>query len=147
MIRDLNKTDKIKYSKLFVEKSWRSFLTTWFFNSEGMFEDIDFYVAKTFWHEFTFKAKISGLICGVFILPFIFITFAMIIVLANVTGGGSKMIESNPIIVAIGRGIVYLVLIFPFSLIRFPFSLVSYFVFKKSALFYLLEVDCDSSSE
>ncbi len=145
MIRDLNKTDKIKYSKLFVEKSWRAFLTTWFFKPEGMFEDIDFYVEKTFWREFTLKAKIAGIICGIFILPFIFITFVMIVIIANVTG--SKVYESNPIIIAIGRGIVFLFLIFPFSLIRLPFSLVSYFTFKKSALFYLLETDYDSSSE
>ncbi len=141
MIRDLSKTDKIKYSKLFVESSTRTFLRLWFTEPEGIFKDIDFYVAETFWREYTSRAKIAGTICGILIMPFIFITFLLIVIIANMTK--QKDLEKNTIITAIGKGIVLLFLLFPFILIKFPFSLYSYFSFKKSALFYLLEVDSD----
>lgn len=153
MIRDLSKLDKIEYSKLFIDSPNRTFLKLWFLDPEGMFKDIDFYVAQTFWHEYTLKAKIAGVICGIFILPFIFVTFVLIVIVANVTGygkdGSDDQFASNKIITAIGRIIVFLFLLFPLALIRFPFSLYSYFVFKKRALFYLLEVDSnyDTSSE
>lgn len=141
MIRDLSKTDKIKYSKLFVESSTRTFLRLWFINPEGMFEDIDFYVANTFWHEYTLKAKIFGTICGILILPFIFVTFLLVMIIANVTR--QKDPQKNTIGTLIGKGIVLSLLLLPLALIRFPFSLYSYFAFKKEALFYLLEVDSD----
>lgn len=143
MIRDLSKTDKIKYSKKFIELSTRTFLRFWFINPEGMFEDIDFYVANTFWNEYTLKAKISGAICGILVLPFIFITFILILVIANVTR--QKDPEENTITTLIGKGIVLLLLLLPFALIRFPFSLYSYFAFQKKALFYLLEMDSDDT--
>ncbi len=135
MIRDLNQNDKINYSKKCIDNP-RAFLFYWFINPEGMFEDIDFYVAKTFWHEFTLKAKISGIVCGLFISPFIFLTFILILIIANVC---RDRIDKNPVSQFIGRGIIFLFLLFPFALIRFPFSLYSYFAFKKRALFFLLE--------
>jgi len=141
MIRDLDSKDKIKYAKAFVDDSTISFAKGWFCDPEAMFQDIDFYVAKTFWHEFTLKAKVSGTICGILILPFIFITFVIILIIANVLGGSNG--SEPPLIV---RAIVLFLLIIPFGLIRFPFSLYSYLEFRKNALFYLLEAEPDDTS-
>ncbi len=148
MIRDLNQSDKIKYAKAFIDKTPLKFLQMWFCNPEGMFEDIDFYVAKTLWHGFTLKAKISGTICGLLVLPFIFLTFVLVLIVANVCRTTDTQ-HKKSIPVFIGHAIVFTCLLFPFALIRFPFSLYSYFMFKKRALFYLLEVDSDydTSSE
>ena len=142
MIRDLDPKDKIEYAKAFVDNSSTSFIHLWFCDAEGMFKDIDFYVAKTFWHEFTPKAKLSGVICGLAVLPFIFITFVVILILANLWGRQDADAES-PFLV---RAVVMFLLIVPFGLIRFPFSLYSYLDFRKNALFYLLEAEPDDTS-
>lgn len=141
MIRDLDSKDKIKYAKAFVDDSTTKFLHMWFCDAEGMFQDIDFYVAKTFWHDFTPKAKLAGTICGLLILPFIFVTFVTILILANILKAKDGV--EPPLIV---RAMVLFFLIIPFGLIRLPFSLYSYFEFKKNALFYLLEAEPDDTS-
>ena len=142
MIRDLDSKDKIKYAKAFVDDSAISFAKGWFCDPEAMFMDIDFYVAKTFWHEFTLKAKIAGTICGLAVLPFIFITFVLILILANMWGKQDADAQA-PLLVRI---IVMLCLIVPFGLIRFPFSLYSYLDFRKQAFLYLLEAEPDDTS-
>ncbi len=142
MIRDLDSKDRIKYAKAVVDDSNISFAKEWFCDPEGMFLDIDFYVAKTFWHEFTLRAKISGVICGLAVLPFIFTTFVLILMLANMWGKQDADAEAPWFV----RFIVLACLIIPFGLIRFPFSLYSYLEFKKQALLYLLEADPDDTS-
>lgn len=138
MIRDLSQNDKIQYSKMFIDIPHINFLLYWFLSPEGMFEDIDFYMVEPF--EFTLKAKLSGIICGLLILPFMFLTFILIFFIASVCRDyGNK----NLILQSIGRGIIFLFFLFPFALVKFPFSLYSYFAFKKRALFNLLEVDSD----
>lgn len=145
MIRDLSQSDKIKYSKKFVDNSPRTFLFSWFIDPEGMFEDIDFYL-KTSGRKFTLKAKISGIICGLLVFPFIVLTFLILFPIVHLTK--NKDFHNAPYsIQAFTRGIIYLFFILPYSLIKFPFSLYSYFTLKKKALFYLLEVDNDPDVE
>lgn len=130
MIRDFSQSDKIKYSKKFIDNSCHTFLFYWFITPEGLFEDVDFYIEESIWHKLTLKAKIFGSICGTLILPFIFLTFILVFSL-------SKIYDSK----LIGQCIILIFFLIPFSLIRFPFSLYTYMKFRANALINILKSD------